>query len=287
MAGAQSARSTRWPRPLWRSACRLAPHVAITLVASVCFAERTVAQSTPSVTIAATLEADAPSETALEITVGPAAALPRGSIVRLYGLPPLAALSAGHSIAPGAWAIPVVALPNLKVMLPGAVSGKSQIKVTIVSSDGAILAEARSTLIVLPKVTPPPVAAPSVGSQTLPAGARSQPAAQAVPAQTPPPPVNTMSAAERDHAMRLVKRGDEQLADGGIAQARLFYERAAEAGLAQGAMALASTYDPAELGRLGVVGIQPDRAVAARWYERARLLGATEAAQRLQRLGAR
>ncbi len=175
MAGAQSARSTRWPRPLWRSACRLAPHVAITLAVSVCFAERTVAQSTPSVTIAATLEADAPSETPLEITVGPAASLPRGSIVRLYGLPPLAALSAGHSIAPGAWAIPVAALPNLKVMLPGAVSGKSQIKVTIVSSDGAILAEARSTLIVLPKVTPPPVAAPSVGSQTLPAGARSQP----------------------------------------------------------------------------------------------------------------
>jgi TPR repeat protein len=92
---------------------------------------------------------------------------------------------------------------------------------------------------------------------------------------------------ERERALRLVKRGDEQLAEGGIAQARLLYERAAEAGLAQGAMALAATYDPDELARLGVVGIQPDRATAARWYERARALGATEAAQRLQRLGAR
>ena len=33
--------------------------------------------------------------------------------------------------------------------------------------------------------------------------------------------------------MRLVKKGDEQLAEGDIAQARLFYERAADAGLAQ------------------------------------------------------
>ncbi len=86
--------------------------------------------------------------------------------------------------------------------------------------------------------------------------------------------------------MRLVKRGDEQLTEGGVAQARLLYERAAEAGLAQGAMSLAATYDAAELGRLDVRGLQPDRAMAQRWYERARQLGATEAEQRLRRLGA-
>ena len=51
-------------------------------------------------------------------------------------------------------------------------------------------------------------------------------------------------------------------------------------------MALAATYDAAELSRLGVRGLQPDRAVARRWYERARQLGAAEAEQRLRRLGA-
>jgi TPR repeat protein len=86
--------------------------------------------------------------------------------------------------------------------------------------------------------------------------------------------------------MRLVKKGDEQLAEGGVAQARLLYERAAEAGLAEGAMALAATYDAAELGRLGVRGMQPDATAAKRWYERAQQLGAVEAAQRLRRLGA-
>jgi TPR repeat protein len=96
-----------------------------------------------------------------------------------------------------------------------------------------------------------------------------------------------MKPAERERALRLMKKGDEQLAEGGIAQARLLYERAAEAGLALGAMALAATYDPAELDRLGVQGLQPDQAAAAKWYERARQLGSTEAAQRLQRLGAK
>jgi hypothetical protein len=41
---------------------------------------------------------------------------------------------------------------------------------------------------------------------------------------------------DRERAIRLVKKGDEQLAEGNIAAARLFYERAANIGLAQGAM---------------------------------------------------
>jgi TPR repeat protein len=85
--------------------------------------------------------------------------------------------------------------------------------------------------------------------------------------------------------MRLVKKGDDQLADGGIAQARLLYERAAEAGLAQGAMAMAATFDAVELERMGARGIKPDHEAARRWYERARQLGAVEAEQRLRRLG--
>jgi TPR repeat protein len=94
-----------------------------------------------------------------------------------------------------------------------------------------------------------------------------------------------LSPEARDRALRLVKKGDEQLADGGIAQARLLYERAAEAGLAQGAMAMAATYDAAELQRLGVRGLKPDQDQARRWYERARQLGAADAEQRLRRLG--
>jgi TPR repeat protein len=50
-------------------------------------------------------------------------------------------------------------------------------------------------------------------------------------------------------------------------------------------MALAATYDPAELQRLGALGLKADREAARRWYERALQLGAAEAAERLRRLG--
>jgi TPR repeat protein len=116
-----------------------------------------------------------------------------------------------------------------------------------------------------------------------------QPAPQARPAarppDAPPPDAPLPSPEARERALRLVKKGDEQLAEGAIAQARLLYERAAEAGSALGAMALAATYDPAELRRLGALGLKADREAARRWYERARQLGAAEAEQRLRRLG--
>jgi TPR repeat protein len=85
--------------------------------------------------------------------------------------------------------------------------------------------------------------------------------------------------------MRFMQKGDEQLTQGLIAPARLLYERAAELGLAQAAMALAATYDPAELTSRNLLGVSPDPKEAKRWYERARELGALDADRRLQRLG--
>jgi TPR repeat protein len=67
----------------------------------------------------------------------------------------------------------------------------------------------------------------------------------------------------------------------------MFYRRAAEAGLAEAAFALATTYDPDELGRLKVVGLRSDPAIARHWYERAHALGFKGADDRLSRLGAR
>ena len=87
--------------------------------------------------------------------------------------------------------------------------------------------------------------------------------------------------------MALLSRGNDQLQHGNVAAARLYYQRAADTGLAQAALALASTYDPDELVRLSVVGTQPDRELARRWYERARELGAPEAERRLKRLSAK
>ena len=94
-----------------------------------------------------------------------------------------------------------------------------------------------------------------------------------------------MSAADQQRVQRAMKKADEELEAGNVSAARLLYEFAADAGLAQGAMALAATFDADELAKLGVRGVAPDPKEARRWYERARQLGAADAAQRITRLG--
>ena len=82
----------------------------------------------------------------------------------------------------------------------------------------------------------------------------------------------------------LHAKGEDQLSRGNIYAARKFFEKAAEAGLPKSALALAGTYDPTELAKLKIIGLQPDREAARKWYERAGELGAVEASDRLRRL---
>jgi hypothetical protein len=241
-----------------------------------------------------TVAAQPASQVAFPIEVGPAASVPPSSFVRLRGLPPMAALSDGHSIAPGSWAIPIGALSGLKITLPAATTGKSEISITLVGVDGSVLGETKSTLVIAAsageqaKREPP---APAGPVSILRAGplqvVPERPERPVPPVMAAPSAAPSLTADDRARALRFIKRGDEQLEEGNVAQARLLYEKAAEIGLAQGAMALASTYDADELARLDVRGIQGDRAAATRWYERARQLGAAEADQRLRRLGAK
>jgi ABC-type amino acid transport substrate-binding protein len=135
------------------------------------------------------------------------------------------------------------------------------------------------------------IAAASV--PTAVAGRREAPAA-AKPAA--PPGVGTaaatakapvLDAESRERALRYLKRGTEELAEGRVAPARLLFERAAEMGLAQAAMALAATFDAAELKKPHLMNVLPNAAEARRWYERAGAMGAADAATRLQRLGAK
>jgi TPR repeat protein len=73
----------------------------------------------------------------------------------------------------------------------------------------------------------------------------------------------------------LMKRGTEFVANGNIGAARMMFKVAAEAGDPTAAMALAQTYDPSVLEKLGAKGITPDVALAQQWYEKARALGST------------
>jgi TPR repeat protein len=94
-----------------------------------------------------------------------------------------------------------------------------------------------------------------------------------------------LSPAERETAEKLVARGEREIEQGQVAVARNFFLRGAQVGVARAALLLAATYDPRELARWGVRGVQPNLAEARKWYERARELGAPEAEERLARLG--
>jgi TPR repeat protein len=83
----------------------------------------------------------------------------------------------------------------------------------------------------------------------------------------------------------MIKSAAELMANRDFAAARLMYQRAAEAGSAMAAFALAETYDPLVVGKLiARGGITPDPTKAATWYEKAKDLGSIEAPERLERL---
>ncbi len=93
-------------------------------------------------------------------------------------------------------------------------------------------------------------------------------------------------------ALRLNSQEITTLMDGGsayfkrgdFASARLLFRRAAEAGSANAALMLGSTFDPLIIRQFGVIGIEPDVARASQWYEKAEELGSDAASQRLANL---
>lgn len=127
------------------------------------------------------------------------------------------------------------------------------------------------------------------------ASGQSSPAAAAPPPRSdvsPPvgPETRQASAASRAVQPRaissdgILQRGMKLWRDGDIVSARAFFERAAEAGSADGALHAGATYDVHELAKTGAIGPTGDRDLARQWYQKALDLGNAEAGQRLLRL---
>jgi hypothetical protein len=100
--------------------------------------------------------------------------------------------------------------------------------------------------------------------------------------QTPPSPITRQM--DHDELAFLVRRGESFISSGDLAAARLMLQRAAEAGDVHAALALAGTYDPNTIQKLGIQGLAADEAMARLWYERAAQFGSPEAPRRLQQL---
>ena len=196
---------------------------------------------------------------------GPPSALPGNSFVRLRGLPPSVSLTEGHAIGPGSWAVPLFSLPTLKANIPAGVSGRSELIISLVAVDGTLLAEARTALVVGPSA----MIAPADKAT----GTRSAPMPRHLRPPCPPGGPTATVWPRRGHpscrprtrraAEKLIAQGERFLTQGNIASRAQFFQRAADAGYAPAAIRLAATYDPAELARLQVQGVVPDRAEAA------------------------
>jgi hypothetical protein len=87
-----------------------------------------------------------------------------------------------------------------------------------------------------------------------------------------------------DEMSILIKRGQGFLNEGDFAAARLLFERAANAGSAEAALALGSTYDPSVINQLGAISVSPDIDRALKWYKTAADRGAADAADRYAKL---
>ena len=85
-----------------------------------------------------------------------------------------------------------------------------------------------------------------------------------------------MKPIDPQEAAALMERGRDLLRNGDVASAQLVFRRLAEAGKADAALALATTYDPRFLLEHNLVGIVGDEAKARAWYRRAKEAGSIE-----------
>jgi hypothetical protein len=191
------------------------------------------------------------------------------ALVLIHGLPVTSVLSAGRLFESGTWALRMSDLQGLRIEITPTAKGDAALSLSLVTIDGRVLAEHHMTLLVQPQNAPFRSAPEVTGSHAL---AVAPTATEDTEERLEEPPV-------------LMARGDANVGEGKIHVARLFYRRAAESGWAEGAVAMARTYDPSELAKMKVVGgVRGSPELARQWYEKARALGA-KVDDQLRRLG--
>jgi hypothetical protein len=107
----------------------------------------------------------------------------------------------------------------------------------------------------------------------------NNPVSSSSPVISRPVPARHLSP---EDVVASLKRGEELIANGDLGAARLVFQRLAEDGNADAALALAKIYDPMMPEKQRAHGFASDAALAQYWYERARALGSNDARRRLQ-----
>jgi hypothetical protein len=192
----------------------------------------------PTLAIAQVISARPHRPCLFPLSINADGVVPDQSLIAIHGLPKGAVLSAGRSDGAGAWLLAPDDLGAALFLTPGDADSLSDLDLQFITPQGHAASELHAKLIV------------------------------SRDAQASEPFVTTTS----EQIQVLLAHGRELQRVGYLAGARLFFQRAAEAGSAEGARALGETYDPIEFEKLGVRGMVPDPALARQWYDRARAL---------------
>jgi hypothetical protein len=216
--------------------------------------------------------------------------------VDLSGLPAGTVLSSGIARGDGQWRIIVDDLPKTRVTPPRDYVGLMTLTAEVRGSGQAIVrGPVRLTWRQVPAppdtvgVRTPNAGLPVAGNVATP---KTEPPVAPKIIEAPAAPAKSEAAVaprklNATEIAALLRRGEELLANGDLAAARLLLQRVAETKNAQAAFQLASSYDPAALKKLSNNSVAADPALAQYWYERARDWGSPDASSPLEALASR
>jgi phosphate transport system substrate-binding protein len=102
----------------------------------------------PTIEVVQVLLVEPGTDAPLSLQLKTTGTLPPQSFIRIRGLPPATSLSEGHFVAPGVWAVPLSSLSTVRITVPAALAGRSELSVSLVTVDRKVLAEAKTTLVV-------------------------------------------------------------------------------------------------------------------------------------------
>lgn len=205
------------------------------------------------------------------------------SFLMFRNLPPKFTLSSGFG-AKDYWATSLHDIDDLHVIPPDGYEGSFTMEVLLVKGMGAD-PERRTAKVAIKSNSSSATAAANDDTKVLTA-ARPDETTAALPPLNPPRPAGANDEELTGIDLSMMERGDTYLKQGDIAAARLLYRQLAKKGIAKGALAMASTYDPDFLATLRIRGLQPDVGQAKNWYRMAEELGSPQAARRLATLNA-
>lgn len=241
--------TTQTPREGASSAMEQAS-VAASLGAATILPKRDV--EVPAIALSAPdrLEAGAGQQVDFALALDGTDALPARSIITVSGLPQGATFSDGRPFGETEWTLRADEIGDLKLTLPPRAAGVSTLAVQLVAPDGRVITDARTTLSVAPDPKAPLVQRPE----------------------------------EATLIGDLIAHGNKMVSVGYFPGARAYFQRAAEAGSGEAALALGETYDPGFIAQMGAQGIRPGPDQAIAWYERAKALGAAGADDKIATL---